>query len=289
MVLASKGDLATTFKTLYTPLIPELRRTLAAARLDMSIQPFAHFSSVLVGSYLENVLGAKPPRNARPANVPKVGCGCADCAALDRFMSSAAAIQTFRYGQPRRQHLEGRLRGAQVTYSTDRTGSPHGLVVKKDVSLLPEENWKVGQVEAKKLLASIGDDTTIAKIMGTRQEDVAKALAGVQHFRMAAGDATAQPVPITTPAATNLPTGDAPAPQASAPSLAVQSSAVIERAPVIAPAPPLRPISTNLTATQIAGQKRKAVPESEVVAARQKRQKTPEVNGDVIDLTDDSP
>lgn len=294
MVLTCKGDLPTLFKTLYMPLIPELRRTLAVARLDMTVYPLSHFSSVLIGSYLQNVLGAKPPRNAPPPQVPKVGCGCADCTALDRFMASAAAMQTFRYGQSRRHHLEHRLHGAQVTYSTDHTGNPHGLVVKKNMTLLPAENWRLHQHEAKKLLGNIGDDHTIAKIMGARQTDVTKALEGAQHFKMAAGDSAARREPITTPSTTNTGANGAPTlpvpisgPQASTSSLAVQPTTLVERAPVAASAPPLHPISTNITATQVVGQKRKTA--LEVMPARQKRKKTPEVHGDVIDLTGDSP
>jgi len=101
--------------------------------------------------------------------------------------------------------------------------------------------------------------TDLAKIIGNWYVDVANALDGKQQFKMAEADATyrpatsmANPIPSTSAAMSNpVP------PSAAAPS--VQSTTVP---------------STMPRSSKVAGQKRK---------------KTPDVNGDVIDLTGDSP
>jgi len=146
--------------------------------------------------------------------------------------------------------MEGYLRAAPdlVTYSTIRSGSPHGLVVTKSQDIVAAAQWLIRQGEAKTFLGKIGGDVVIAKIMGDRHANATKALDGSQQFRLTMINAAHQPGP-TRPALSN------PA----------------------APAPSDPPVPIDLTA-----------PNSSTVAG-QKRKKTPEVDGDVIDLTVDSP
>lgn len=245
LVLQSQGDLPTKMKTLYSPLIQELLQMLAKKGTDISSYPFGEFFRLIIGYYLQGILGAKP-RNIRVPILRKIGCGCVDCNSIDNFLFSENGQQTFRYVQQRRTHMEGYLRRAPdlVTFSTIRTGSPHGLHVTKSQDIQAATQWQIRQREAKTFLGQFGGDSVIARIMGTRHADVAKALDGTQQFRLASANAAPQPrLSVSTPSTAST---SAPLPVAAA---APQQSTIV-------------------------GQKRK---------------KTPQVHGDVIDLTENSP
>jgi hypothetical protein len=244
LVIKSQGDLSTKFKTFYIPLIPELRQMLTRKGVESSSYPFGDFYRFIIGAYLQHVLGAKP-RHIRVPKLRKIGCGCGDCNAINNFLYSSASHQTFRFVQSRRTHMEGHLRTApdMVTYSTIRSGSPHGLVVTKKQEIVAASQWLGRQRDAKTFLEKIGSDTTIAGIMGDRYADVAKALDGTQQFRLAVANG-ARPL-------------DQPGPNIPASTSATTHSS--------------KPVPL-------------VVPNSSVIAG-QKRKKTPQVNGDVIDLT----
>jgi len=246
LVINSQGELTNKFKTLYTPLISELRQVLTRKEMDMSSYPFGEFFRIIIGTYLQHILGAKP-RQTRVPKMRKIGCGCVDCRAINTFLFSASSQQMFRYAQSRRTHMEGYLRAAPdlVTYSTIRSGSPHGLIVSKSQDIVAAAQWLNRQGEAKTFLGKIGGEAVIAKIMGDQHADVPKALDGSQQFRLTVVNAARQPDP-TRPALSN-------------------------------PAAPDPPAPVDVTA-----------PNSFTVAG-QKRKKTPEVDGDIIDLTVDGP
>ena len=255
LVVKSQADLSTKFKTLFTPLIPELRQLLTRKAIDISSSPFGDFFRVVIGAYLQHILGAKPRHNRAP-KIRKIGCGCGDCRAINNFLLSAASQQTFRAPQSRRTHIEGHLRVASdlLTYTTIRSGSPHGLHVTKNQEIVAAAQWLIRQGEAKTFLGRIGNDAVIGKIMGDRYADVINALDGSQQYRLAAGNDARRPSTSGSgiPAVSNLAPTSIPSP--SAPPMALP--------PVVS--------GTSL----VAGQKRK---------------KTPEVDGDVVDLTGDSP
>jgi hypothetical protein len=215
---------------------------------EISSYPFGEFFRIIIGAYLLQILGAKPWHNRVP-KIRKIGCGCGDCSAINTFLFSAGSQQTFRLAQSRRTHMEGYLRAAPdlVTYTTIRSGSPHGLVVTKSQEIVAAAQWLIRQGEAKEFLGKIGSDAVIAKIMGGRYADVAKALDGSQQFRLAVGDGARQPGPNGS-----------------------------NHASTSAPAPSGPPVPINFSA-----------PNSSIVAG-QKRKKTPQVDGEVIDLTGDS-
>jgi hypothetical protein len=63
------GDLPTKFRTLYTPLISELRQALTRKEVDMSSYPFGEFFRIIIGTYLQHILGGKPGYQKREKSV----------------------------------------------------------------------------------------------------------------------------------------------------------------------------------------------------------------------------
>jgi hypothetical protein len=139
---------------------------------------------ILIRLYLSAVLGQKPRVPA--IKIRKIGCGCLECNALDQFLMSNTVTVRYSMRQDRRTHLERHALKAPdlVTFHTERSGSPHTLVVTKKPDIAAILQWKTRETEAKTFLSSIGDDNMIAKIMGTRYGDVQKALDGTQMFMM---------------------------------------------------------------------------------------------------------
>ncbi|KAJ3889322.1 hypothetical protein GG344DRAFT_78922 [Lentinula edodes] len=156
------------FQTIYNPLIPQLCQLLMTKNLDISSSPFLELIQVVLGSYLRFVLGARPNPNALvPAR--KLGCGCSDCQVLDNFLMSKSLEQTFRLVQARRTHLERQLYSGRdlVSFTTIRSGSPHGLVS-----------------QTKTFLGTIGDGNMLRKIAGHRYGDVLTAFEGKEQFML---------------------------------------------------------------------------------------------------------
>ena len=62
-----------------------------------------------------------------------VRCTCQDCQALQEFLKSSTHVQVqFQMVLKRRSHIEKQLAQLKcISYSTDRSGSPHTLIVKK--------------------------------------------------------------------------------------------------------------------------------------------------------------
>ncbi|KAJ3867375.1 hypothetical protein EV359DRAFT_78625 [Lentinula novae-zelandiae] len=171
------------FQTIYNPLIPQLRQLLTTKNLDISSSPFLELIQVVLGSYLRFVLGARPDPNALvPAR--KLGCGCSDCQVLDNFLMSKSLEQTFRLVQTRRTHLERQLYSGRdlVSFTTIRSGSPHGLVVKKNRQVADYQSWMQRQSQTKTFLGTIGDGNMLRKIAGHRYGDVLTAFEGKQQF-----------------------------------------------------------------------------------------------------------
>ncbi|KAJ3933304.1 MAG: hypothetical protein NXY57DRAFT_892288 [Lentinula lateritia] len=173
------------FQTIYNPLIPQLRQLLTTKNLDISSSPFLELIQVVLGSYLRFVLGARPNPNALvPAR--KLGCGCSNCQVLDNFLMSKSLEQTFRLVQARRTHLERQLYSGRdlVSFTTIRSGSPHGLVVKKNRQVADYQSWMQRQSQTKTFLGTIGDGNMLRKIAGHRYGDVLTAFEGKQQFML---------------------------------------------------------------------------------------------------------
>ncbi|KAK0189105.1 hypothetical protein F5146DRAFT_1057965 [Armillaria mellea] len=168
-ILKRKPPNRANFQTLYTPVIPELRQLLQQKKIDICKPPFVDIMQVFIGSYLHDVLGAKP----RAVNMRWLGCGCAECGMLNTFLKNTSAETTLRFLQAKRNHIEVYLRGASdlVTYEIVRTGRPQGLLVRK-------------RPEAQTFLNMIGDEDVISKLVGRRYADVLRALEGTKQFSL---------------------------------------------------------------------------------------------------------
>lgn len=85
---------------------------------------------------------AKPRRAADDRPIPFTGCGCADCEHLAMFLeSSDQRAETWPLAKARRQHVHGKIeaQGLPVTHTTERTGSPHKLTLRKADRLMKED------------------------------------------------------------------------------------------------------------------------------------------------------
>jgi hypothetical protein len=179
-LLTSTDDLAKQFQVIYSPFLARLRRLLDKHHVEFCSPPFRDFARTLIGRYLIGVLRGNP--GEPKAKMRRIGCGCLDCQSLDAFLMSDKPTTEFRLRQDRRAHLEGQALTAKdiITFHTITTGSPHALVVTKRTEVL--KRWLNRAETAQSLLSSIGDAPMIAKIMGSRYEDVQKALDGTQAY-----------------------------------------------------------------------------------------------------------
>ncbi|KIJ69263.1 hypothetical protein HYDPIDRAFT_123543 [Hydnomerulius pinastri MD-312] len=164
------------------PLVAELRNTLARKQIDICSPPFKSFFRLAIGLHMRDLLGQRPDLS-KALQLRRVGCGCRDCGMLDRFITHGSSReQIFRFGQSRRGHLEGRLHslGNMVTYRTDHSGNPHGLVVTKKADTVIGADWQRRQAVAKAFLTSIGDDSTLQQLLGGLRDIVTNAINGRQ-------------------------------------------------------------------------------------------------------------
>lgn len=181
-LIKTKGYTANKFKTLYNPLLPLLRQTLEKHQVPITTPPFSNFLRRLIGLYFRDLLGSKEPLIPQ---MPKVGCGCGDCAPLDGFLKSTQTEYQFKAGQGRRRHVEHQLSPVShvVTYQTIHQGNPHTLSIRKRPEIVEGYQWKKRQSKAKAFLASVGDESSVKEIMGEVYNDVQKALDGVKSFK----------------------------------------------------------------------------------------------------------
>ncbi|KAF8908585.1 hypothetical protein CPB84DRAFT_1767012 [Gymnopilus junonius] len=218
---------------------PRLRSLLIEKQQDLLSSPFVEFFQVLIGLYLKDILVDKNHRNVR---LRKLGCGCQDCGRLDTFiLDPKSSTTTFWIAQGRRTHLEGRVMEAQdlCTFTTIRTGSPHGLQITKQPKVVQESTWEGRQKAAKAFLASIGTDVLIARIMGARYLEVLRAMEG-------AGPSGSTKNPSVAPSVV----GTSRVPQPTTASSTAKSSA--PRASTTVP-------NSHSASSQVAGKKRKNV------------------------------
>ena len=176
------GEVVDKFEKTYTPLVPELCKLLQKTSADVCSPPFIDFFRLLISHYLCYVLGTKG-QNVQPAR--KIGCGCADCQELDRFIAGKESMRTFRFAQKRRSHLEQRMDSARdlVTHETQRCGSPYSLVVKKAPAALATSMWEHRMKAVNTMFSAIGAKN-VERIMGNQYGDVCAAIKGQGSFRL---------------------------------------------------------------------------------------------------------
>ena len=176
------GEVVDKFEKTYTPLVPELCKLLQKTSTDICSPPFIDFFRLLISHYLCYVLGTKG-QNAQPAR--KIGCGCADCQELDRFIAGKESMHTFRITTQKRSHLEQQMNSARdlVTHITERRGSPYSLVVKKSPAALATSMWEYRIKAVNTMFGAIGAKN-VEKITGNRYGDVCAAIRGQSSFRL---------------------------------------------------------------------------------------------------------
>ncbi|EFI26739.1 2OG-Fe(II) oxygenase [Coprinopsis cinerea okayama7 len=166
-VLRDNKDVPMKFKTLYTPLLSELKKLLRKEKKPLSHPPFGDVVRGLVLLYVRQVLGSKPSE-ASMASIRKVGCGCVYCNNLDVFIVGPATKIEYREAQIRRTHIEKRIASIPdlVTFTTVKYGSPHTLVITKREAAAQATQWKSKLREAKSFVAELGHGEDMEALMG---------------------------------------------------------------------------------------------------------------------------
>jgi hypothetical protein len=186
-VLKSDGEIKRKFQTLFIPLIKPLRELLNKEGVELTSGPFHDLFHLLIGSYLQNILGAKPRLTER-TKLRKIGCGCADCGNVDTFLfSTELAELTLRLVKARRLHVQSRLNATfdLLTYQVIR-GSPYRLHITKTAETVEVVRWSARQADMRSLLKEeVGEDDVLQKVMGMWWDDVRKALQGTESFKLA--------------------------------------------------------------------------------------------------------
>jgi predicted 2-oxoglutarate/Fe(II)-dependent dioxygenase YbiX len=114
-------------------LVPAVKRLLegGAQRSGMAMAPL--LAACLVHLKTRATAPLEAPRNWSRAS--DIRCACEHCAALRRFLADPVAeTWTLKAAQQFRSHVEGVIRTAQADLDvrTERRGSPHGLVCRKN-------------------------------------------------------------------------------------------------------------------------------------------------------------
>jgi hypothetical protein len=114
-------------------LVPALKRLLEGS---------ARRSGAATTGLLAACLAHLETRAAEPLEAPQnwsrasdIRCSCEHCAALGRFLASPSTeTWTLKAAERFRRHVEGEIRtaGADLDVRTERRGSPHGLVCRKN-------------------------------------------------------------------------------------------------------------------------------------------------------------
>ena len=183
LVWNAQGDIANKFDSIYTPLIPGLCKLLQKLKIDTCSTPFVNFFRLLISHYLHYVLGTKS-HNPRPPP-RKLGCGCADCNMLDKFMAGSGSYHSFSVNQKRRKHLENQIYMAYdlVSFETKQGGIPYSLEVKKLPGALSATSWEYRVQVVQTFFATIGAKS-VEKIMGDRYADAQETLKGLCAFQL---------------------------------------------------------------------------------------------------------
>ncbi|TFK62167.1 hypothetical protein BDN72DRAFT_903467 [Pluteus cervinus] len=218
-LLSAEGFIPYRFKYLFSPLVPLLRQALRNHNLSITAPPFSNFAQNIIGLYLRDVLGGKG-QVIQTVVIAKLGCStwCADCKALDAFMASGRPEHRLCADKQRRAHIEERIRnGRDVSCYTISTGRPYTLVVTKGSGIVTPSQWPARQANAQAFLKLFGSGDRIAWLMGTRVQDVTRALEGTQAFQWAGplSTSTGAKAAVPTPTATSTSRSRQAAPSSS--------------------------------------------------------------------------
>ena len=148
------------FEILILPLLKLLPPTLEPASTPLNKHRYKNLFRTVLGAYIDQYVQKEPPALGSWKRQRK-GCGCNDSSKLDKFLTnSRQSVGRFPSVIKIRQHLEQQLAGSHCNLSTEKTASPHTLVVSKTSIELEHDlvAWKQRCGIAVKSLEEIGID-----------------------------------------------------------------------------------------------------------------------------------
>ncbi|KAK3368820.1 hypothetical protein B0T24DRAFT_533126 [Lasiosphaeria ovina] len=124
------------FRHLWIPFIHRLMSTLDENRVPLLTPCYQEVACAILELYLDVAVGKEPSGEVNYRQSPiNPNCYCTDCPAMDRFLASNQREWQFPAAEKRRRHIQSVLesRGAGCSFKTLRYGSPHTLVVTKNI------------------------------------------------------------------------------------------------------------------------------------------------------------
>lgn len=201
---ASSAQLADIYNP---PYVSPLRQTLQRHGFDVFHPPFDDFFRILIGCYLHHVLGLY----SRPG-IRRICGSCPTCQVLDDFILSPNLVEAhFVGGSTETNHIQTHLTaGVDVVsyYYASTHGTGKTLIVKRHDDREDDSSWHARRERASQFLTTIGNMSTVEKLMGRRYSDVLSALEGKIHFPIRVEDTPLSPVspgPPTQPSQHSLP------------------------------------------------------------------------------------
>ncbi len=180
------------------PVLLQLRKTVLPQSQIYSDEPYSSFAAKAIKVYIKAVLGQKPVETVSVTQIGTVGCNqCEDCRHMRQFFlgeGPEVKVLSITKVQIVRAHLEKELAKTLawgVTWTTNRSGSPHTLQITKPDTLVATTAWARKQAVGLELARSLGDEATLQKIFGAEFWTVANALGLRTTVPQAVGPATA--------------------------------------------------------------------------------------------------
>ncbi|KIY63724.1 hypothetical protein CYLTODRAFT_126696 [Cylindrobasidium torrendii FP15055 ss-10] len=133
--------------------------------------PWSSFAAEVIKNYIRHVLGAKPPPfSVAESTVKALSCGCGLCTThlLPILLNSKQSGRITQNG-PVRTHIEKRLAAAKpwgMKWQTSIGGRPYSLVIRKPAAMVAPAAWNTTCIEARKVLALLGNANAQAKALG---------------------------------------------------------------------------------------------------------------------------
>jgi len=181
------------FHYLWIPFVRELISTLDKASIPLSTPRYQEIACAIFESYLNRQVGKEPSGAVDYSGQGPVACSCRECPAINRFLQSGE--RTWRYSAVKklRQHAEGILGrpGLNCSLHTDSHGSPHTLVVIKNVDsgAKAKKEWNDRFAEAWDEFTKF-DQEKLKTLLGAEWERIT----GMRHLRLSTAQGLVQHV-----------------------------------------------------------------------------------------------
>ena len=196
------------FESIWIPFLRAL--VMVTPWPDQTLMEYRPFFQSIINSYIRRYLGEEPPTIVDRHPSRRV-CVCGVCELVDRFLRDPEQ-QTgrFTYKKSIREHLEQEI-GRYYEHTTDTTGSPHTLVIKKNKAEFKTKravaNYKERCERTRRNLISIGIPA-LNKLLGTTGDELIN-FKSVRNKLIAAGGGIRVPLasipqPANTPAPNRL-------------------------------------------------------------------------------------